>query len=287
MYKNFKSNDKKEKLKRIALETVSIIDKGCYETSDGKFIDVSNDVTYSVNYSFIYELKDRIDDVILNKRRPSNLDVRLSKKYTYESLVDYKKEYENCSVFILNFASAKNPGGGFLNGSSAQEESLTRISGLYKSLSSRKEFYEKSKQNPNNGLYYNLAIYSPNVPFIRDCKNEELFIQPLFANVITCAAVNRGVASRYNMNNDLIKLEMVNRIKTIIELFIKQSNPSRKNILVLGAFGCGVFKNNSSEVAKSFNYVLDLYKEELSSLDLIIDFSIPDDLNYFEFKRWI
>lgn len=56
---------------------------------------------------------------------------------------------------------------------------------------------------------------------------------------------------------------------------------------MLGAFGCGVFKNNSSEVAKSFNYVLDLYKEELSSLDLIIDFSIPDDLNYFEFKRWI
>ena len=58
------------------------------------------------------QLRARIDNVILNNRRPSNLDLRLSKKYTYQSIVDYKKEYENCRVFILNFASAKNPGGG-------------------------------------------------------------------------------------------------------------------------------------------------------------------------------
>ena len=37
-------------------------------------------------------------------------------------------------VAALNFASAKNPGGGFLGGSQAQEESLARSSALYASL---------------------------------------------------------------------------------------------------------------------------------------------------------
>ena len=35
---------------------------------------------------------------------------------------------------VLNFASAKNPGGGFLNGSLAQEESLANHSALYACL---------------------------------------------------------------------------------------------------------------------------------------------------------
>ncbi|HBR75644.1 MAG TPA: TIGR02452 family protein, partial [Cyanobacteria bacterium UBA11159] len=37
-------------------------------------------------------------------------------------------------IGVLNFASAKNPGGGFLRGTQAQEESLARSSALYKSL---------------------------------------------------------------------------------------------------------------------------------------------------------
>jgi uncharacterized protein (TIGR02452 family) len=37
-------------------------------------------------------------------------------------------------IGALNFASAKNPGGGFLNGSEAREESLARSSALYASL---------------------------------------------------------------------------------------------------------------------------------------------------------
>ena len=40
------------------------------------------------------------------------------------------------NVAALNFASAKNPGGGFRKGAQAQEECLARCSALYSSLTS-------------------------------------------------------------------------------------------------------------------------------------------------------
>lgn len=44
---------KKNRLKRIALETVSIIDKGFYKTSEDKDIDISNTVACSKDYTFL------------------------------------------------------------------------------------------------------------------------------------------------------------------------------------------------------------------------------------------
>lgn len=279
--KMIKINPKKEKLKRLANNTVDIINKGCYK------IDNSCEVNVSVGDSYIYELIEEIDSPVLNHRKPSSLNVKFSKSTTYQTIMHYNKNYSNCKIITLNFASAKNPGGGFLSGSSAQEESLSRVSGLYKSLLPNKDFYERSRNNPNNGLYYNIAIYSKDVPFIRDCNNEEIFIEPIYSDVITCAAVNRGVSLNNGVSEEIIMKCMVNRIKTVVELFLKEADSSRKNVLILGAFGCGVFKNSPSIVTKAFNYVFNFYKDELDKLDLEINFSIPDDLNYYEFKRWI
>ena len=71
------------------------------------------------------------------------------------------------NIAILNFASAKNPGGGFINGAMAQEESLAASSGLYRTLTVHEEYYRNNRACPSM-MYTDHAIYSPEVVFFRD-----------------------------------------------------------------------------------------------------------------------
>ena len=79
-------------------------------------------------------------------------------------------EREENKIGILNFASAKHPGGGFLNGAEAQEESIARSSTLYPSLISptAEAFYTVHRHDPQAGYYSHSMIYSPNVLLLRD-----------------------------------------------------------------------------------------------------------------------
>lgn len=83
---------------------------------------------------------------------------------------DIEMVREDNKIGILNFASAKNPGGGFLNGASAQEESIARSSTLYASLKSEavEPFYDLHRHDPQAGYYSHTMIYSPNVLLLRD-----------------------------------------------------------------------------------------------------------------------
>ena len=98
---------------------------------------------------------------------------------------------------ILNFSSYTNPGGMFIKGSSAQEESLCHESTLYNTLSNEtivKEFYKVNAGDKNRHLYGNSSLYTPNVMFKR-LEQGKLLIE--YANVITCAAPNAHAAQKY------------------------------------------------------------------------------------------
>lgn len=76
------------------------------------------------------------------------------------------------AVAALNFASATHPGGGFLSGARAQEESIARSSGLFACLEGR-EMYSWHRSRLD-AMYSDWIIYSPDVPVFRTDDGELL-----------------------------------------------------------------------------------------------------------------
>lgn len=181
-------------------------------------------------------------------------------------------------VCCLNFASAKHPGGGFLKGSQAQEESLARASGLYSCLLQAPTYYQTNKRRkktePYPAIYENLIIYSPNVPVFRN-DDDELLEDPWKASIITAAAPNRGaVIQNYIRNKNkkekkmsdsegtaiVVEEEAFKKVEEIIQetfgvridMVLSTAMNYGHRTLVLGAWGCGVFQNDPQKVARLF-----------------------------------
>ncbi len=85
----------------------------------------------------------------------------------------------------LNFASGTSPGGWFLRGSTAQEETLARSSGLYATIRGN-PMYARHKQG-QHGLASEAAILSPVVPVFR-ADDGTLPESPCLLDILTCAA---------------------------------------------------------------------------------------------------
>lgn len=144
-------------------------------------------------------------------------------------------------LFVLNFASARKPGGGFLNGAGAQEETIAGASGLYPILQAQPDYYRAGKSG--SGIYTDSAIYSPHVPWFR--SHDGALLDNFFtASVISMSAPNVG------SYRDKAKIEDAIRRRVGIMLSIAVEHGHRS--LLLGAWGCGVFKNDPTVVADSF-----------------------------------
>ncbi|KIM45473.1 hypothetical protein M413DRAFT_341446 [Hebeloma cylindrosporum] len=98
----------------------------------------------------------------------------------------------NFKIGVLNFASAKKPGGGFINGAQAQEESIARASTLYPSLTTPegRKFYTHYRAEPDNAYYTHAMVYSPAVVLFRGDMGD--WKKPIDVDVLTSAAVNAG-----------------------------------------------------------------------------------------------
>lgn len=162
------------------------------------------------------------------------------------STIDTAIYYHNLGygrICLLNFADAKKPGGGYLNGRNAQEECLCRQTLLYPTLMESQMY--KSYEIENDLYKSDFMTYSPNVYVIRDNSNSMLEI-PFKVDIISAPAVdNRKKVNKAN-------LIMERRIRKIVKLAAFKKN----KVLVLGAFGCGVFKNNPRDVSHCFKKVL-------------------------------
>ena len=151
-------------------------------------------------------------------------------------------------VAVLNFASARHPGGGFLSGSQAQEESLARSSGLYPCLTQFTEMYAFNSQPSSTALYSDYLSYAPQVPVLR--RDDGTWRpQPLLLDFITAPAVNAGALTR---NSPDLLPQLVPTMQQRLRLVLAVAARHGAEALVLGAWGCGVFANDPALVARLF-----------------------------------
>ena len=221
--------------------------------------------------------------------------VVVSGKRTLEASESYAKQGKR--VCVLNFASATNPGGGVVHGSSAQEEAICRCSTLYPCLNIREMwdgFYGPHRK-ADNPLYNDDCIFTPAVKvFKSDTRFPEVLPEKDWwdVDVITCAAPNlRNIPSNcMHPNAGNRKAEITyeglralhkSRIQRIFE--VAMANDAE--VLILGAFGCGAFCNPPELVAEVFAEWTEKYRECFDVIEYAVFHTDRETANFTAFKE--
>jgi len=261
--------------KAVARETLDIMEKGYYEVQ-GRKIDIKALQERSVKESFL--LTPAQGEELLGSCVGAGTDHKLRGETavrncsTVDAVLKLAAEGGK-DVGVLNFASAKNPGGGFINGAMAQEESIAVSSCLYRTLTVHEEYYSRNRVCKTM-MYTDHAIYSPEVVFFRDGKFRLIQV-PVTASVLTLPAVNMGQVVRQGEDVGRAEEVMKRRMKLALAVFARQG--CRR--LVLGAYGCGVFRNDPAKIAAWWKELLeDFFSEAFDYMMFaVLDHSVSQD----------
>ncbi|MFI6762406.1 TIGR02452 family protein [Micromonospora sp. NPDC050417] len=252
------------RLREIARQTVEIAESGHYRDSAGREISIAGAVASAVAGTRHYLPETPLPEPPAADVGGAGTVVTVTREST---LVAARRLAPDAACLV--FASAKNPGGGFLGGAKAQEESLARASALYPCLRTAPEFYDFHRAQ-HDLRYSDRVIYSPAVPVFRDDKGN-LLDQPYQVAFLTSAAPNLGAILR-NQPADAAEVPAVLRRRAERVLRVAAAHGHRR--LVLGAWGCGVFRNDAATVARAFAGAL----AEVNGFDEVV-FGVYDNLS--------
>ena len=223
-------------------------------------------------------------------------EITVTDNRTFAAAMGLVQENPGKKVVVHNFASATKPGGGVTNGSNAQEECLCRCSTLYPVLNSKQlwdSFYQFHR-NRRDARYTDTCIYSPGILIIKSDTNapqrlpEEKWCQ---VDVITCAAPNLRPRPNNAMNPGNDAAVRVTD-KELLELHKKRAwhmfcaaAANGADILVLGAFGCGVFQNNPEVVARAYKETIAEFPVKFEKIEFAVYCTPSDTRNFEVFRR--
>jgi len=186
---------------------------------------------------------------------PCHENIQVINSDSVSAVTEYSKLGKTC---VLNMASFKRPGGGVAKGSKAQEECLFRCSNLIHLINT-----DNYPLNDDN------ALYTKDATFFKDVYYN--YMNDVQSDVVTIAALNlRNVD--INSHSDTITSENISSInsdgitisnwdyeqltKEKIRLMLSLAIKNDVDIIILGSFGCGVFKNDPEKMAKIFKKLL-------------------------------
>lgn len=253
----------------------------------------------TLNVSNSMLLSETINAINSNKIYKENFVAgKKNEKQAYKDIFNYlsvesnksfnaAKQYSQLGkVAVLNFANPHFPGGGVKNGAMAQEECLCRSSNLYLCLNAKNvyEDYYLYNRNIKNRFFSDRLIYTKNVTVFKDDSDVPQLMPKsdwFQVDVITCAAPY--IANRKYTNKTVLKKLFKSRIKNIFESAIDND----VDVLVLGAFGCGAFKNPPKIVAKAFHEVIDEnnYSKYFKKIVFAIKSNYSSNSNYYAFHK--
>lgn len=224
------------------------------------------DIEYSINNTQVYDVNTEMLLKTERKHYSKPCQIHLKDITTSEAIFNVRSKDELSRVAVLNFASYKNPGGMFLNGSIAQEEALCHDSTLYNVLKHFEDtYYTWNRKHLNRAMYEHRALYSEDIVFFKD---DIVY----YADVLTCAAPNYGAASKYQ---DVTEEENKKILRERIDFLFQIALTKGVDILILGAWGAGVFKQDARLVASEFLRVIQKYQHSFT--DII--FAVPKSKN--------
>ncbi|MEU9039818.1 TIGR02452 family protein [Streptomyces sp. NPDC048352] len=235
------------RLREIARDNALIAAAGGYRTRSGRRVSLAAGLADAKAGTRIYGP---------NRVIPDGASVGGTHRTVFEvtgesSTVAARRLADGGPVAVLNFASARNPGGGYVRGAKAQEEALCRASALYETLLEAPEYYAVHRAGRST-FYTDRVIHSPGVPVFRDDRGE-LLDTPFRAGFLTSPAPNAGTIRRQEPDR---AHEIPAALGRRAELVLEVAALHGYGRLVLGAWGCGVFRNDPAQVAQAFRALL-------------------------------
>ena len=228
----------RSKAAAIGRDTVEIVAAGRYTNRQGQTVYIRHLVEAASNGTVTYPPEESLPRFVPTDRTTLFETINDTTLSAARKLVA-----DGFKPVALNFASARHPGGGFLGGARAQEESLCRASALYDCINGNAMY--RHHAHAGGGFYTNYAIYSPAVPVFKDDEGE-LLDEPYLCAFVTSPAVN--VSAIRDNEHKLVRDEMRERIEKVLAIMTGHGHDSA----VLGAWGCGVFKNDPEVIAELF-----------------------------------
>lgn len=237
--------------------------------------ELAEGILQTIEKQYMVSHDENIDiPVILN----SQTKYIISGKRSFEAAGAYKGK----KVAVLNYANNHSIGGAPFS-SGAQEESLCRCSTLLPCITAMKdEFYERHIKQYQNGEIDHMGnddlIYSPDViVFKTDERTIPVYPQMMkkedwyHVDVITCAAPE--LWRNYQKKPENYEEIISSRIKKILDVAAKEN----VQVLILGAWGCGAFRNPLEVVGRQFRKLLRNYNFETVEFALARTETTVDD----------
>ena len=271
-------NNRKEKRKKCA-----VIFKDTHDKCE-KFTVLRDSIEESIKLTKLY-LEGNKFNLNNTEIKSKDYNIIITPDRTLEAVQKYyASKDKKRKIGVLNFASAKHPGGGVWSGARSQEESLCRASTLYSCLSTeflQDNFYSYHMEKKRE--YSDRIIYTPNVLVFK--TDDNVFAEMLDEkdwykiDVISCAAHNQKA---YKVDYEKLKKINYDKIKAIIECAAENNVDN----LILGAYGCGAFGNDPHLVSKIFKKILidEEYYKYFENIHFAIFTALNETINLDKFN---